>query len=73
MNQMWALLWSQKHNSTSVEKLEQVLSINRIAYTNNSAGDYRVLFIGSRSEMDEAAEAVRSTIAKREFDLEGVV
>ena len=67
MSEQWALLWSKTQNCMNIELLEHSLSSNRQAYTEDNAGDYRVIAIGGKEEMHAAAEACRSTMAKREM------
>lgn len=59
------LLWSQRQNALHIEPMDHHLSVNRRAYRDNQGGDYRVLFVGTREEVDEAATALRNTIAGR--------
>lgn len=59
------LLWSQRQNALHIETLDQHLSLNRQAYRDNQGGDYRVMFIGTREEVDNAATALRNTISDR--------
>jgi hypothetical protein len=68
MNEQWSLLWSQRQNALHIEPFEKTLSTNRQAYASNTGGDYRVLFVGERKDVDAAPDALRSTMADREFD-----
>lgn len=61
------LLWSERQNCLHIEPLDRMLSANRQAYRDNRPGDYRVLFIGTREEVDEAAKACHSTIDGRDL------
>jgi len=63
----YVLLWSQRQNALHVEPLERHLSLNRQAYRDNTGGDYRLLFIGTREEVDQAADAIRNTIRERSY------
>lgn len=65
MTEQWALLWSKQQNALHVEPVERMLSLNRVAYREDAGGDYRVLFLGSQQEVNEAAEAVRATMTSR--------
>jgi hypothetical protein len=69
MTEQWVLLWSQKQNALHIEPMDRMLTINRNAYRDNRPGDYRTLFIGPRDVIDAAADAMRSTMADREFDM----
>lgn len=61
-----ALLWSHRQNALHIEPLEATLSANRIAYRDNKGGDYRVLFMGEKAEVEKAADAIRHTLAGRD-------
>lgn len=65
-NGMWVLLWSHKQNALHIEPLEVTLTLNRRAYTENKPGDYRMLFVGYREDVDAAARTCRSTLKGRE-------
>lgn len=69
MNERWVLLWSQRQNALHIETLDTMYTNNRNAYRDNRAGDYRLLLIGTREEVDATAESLRNTIANREFDM----
>lgn len=62
----WCLCWSQRQNSLHVEPLERHLSLNRQAWGDNAAGDYRLLFVGPRLEVDAMAKNLRGTIGGRQ-------
>lgn len=62
---LWVLLWSQRQNAFHVEPLPSMLARNRAAYADNKPGDYRVLHIGYREEVDATADACRATIQAR--------
>ena len=55
----WVLLWSQRQNALHVETLDRHLQANLRACGDDQAGDYRLLVIGSRAEVDSAAERIR--------------
>lgn len=59
------LLWSHEQNAMHIETLDETFAKNRRAYTENKPGDYRVLMIGYREELDAAARSCRQTTAKR--------
>jgi len=65
METQHALLWSQRQNALHIEPFETTLSANRIAYRDNKAGDYRVLFVGPMPEVEKAADAIRNTLKQR--------
>lgn len=62
---LWVLLWSRQQNAFHVEELTVMLSRNRQAYARDVGGDYRVLHIGYREEVDATAEACRATLQRR--------
>lgn len=62
----WCLCWSQSQNCLHIESLGRHLSTNRDAYRDDRGGDYRLLFVGTRQAVDDAAAAMRSTIAQRD-------
>ena len=63
---LWVLLWSCQQNDFHVEELTVMLSRNRQAYAQDAGGDYRVLHIGYREDVDATAEACRATLQGRE-------
>ena len=65
MTEQWALLWSQQQNALHVETLAQHCSANRQAYADNRSGDYRMLLVGTRGEVDATAASIRPTLATR--------
>lgn len=65
-DEMWVLLWSYKQNALHIEPLERTLALNRRAYTDNKPGDYRLLFVGYREDVDAASRACRNTLKGRE-------
>lgn len=66
MNEQWVLLWSCAQNALHVETLAQHTSTNRQAYAENRPGDYRLLLVGTRAEVDATAASIRPTTAQRE-------
>ena len=66
--EQWVLCWSQRQNALHVETLERHASSNREAYAENRAGDYRLLLVGSRDEVDATANSIRATMAQRATD-----
>lgn len=66
MAEQWALLWSQAQNALHVETLAQHTSSNRQAYADNEPGDYRMLLVGTRAEVDATAASIRQTLVQRE-------
>ena len=61
----WSLLWSQRQNALHIEPFEDTLSKNRQAYTDNRGGDYRLLFVGPKEDVEKAADAIRHTLRDR--------
>ena len=66
MAEQWALLWSQAQNALHVETLAQHTSSNRQDYADNRPGDYRLLLVGTRAEVDATAASIRQTMVQRE-------
>lgn len=64
--EMWVLLWSHKQNALHIEPLERTLELNQRAYTDNKPGDYRLLFVGYREDVDAAARSCRHMLKGRE-------
>lgn len=62
----YALLWSQAENALKVQALDEHTSTNRQAYADNRPGDYRLLLVGTRAEVDATAASIRPTMAQRE-------
>ena len=64
--ELYVLEWSKKQGMPHVQKLEETLSANRLAYMEDkAANDYIPLAVGSFDEMIDAADAIRPTLAKR--------
>lgn len=61
----WVLLWSCAQDALHIEPLERMLAANRIACRNNDGGDYRLLNIGTREEVDAQADAMRPLLDRR--------
>lgn len=66
MNEQWVLCWSQSQNALHVETLTQHASKNREAYADNRPGDYRLLLVGTRAEVDATAASIRPTMVQRD-------
>lgn len=69
MNGEYALLWSKKQGMQHIEKVDQMLSINRLAYMDNKpTNDYIPIAMGTFEEMSETANSIRSTLIARSPD-----
>lgn len=66
MTEQWVLLWSCAQNALHVETLAQHTSTNREAYAQNRPGDFRLLLVGTRAEVDATAASIRPTMVQRE-------
>lgn len=66
MTEQFVLLWSQRQNALQIEPLAKHTSLNRAAYADNTPGDYRLLLIGTRIEVDTTAASIRPTLDQRE-------
>lgn len=64
--ELYVLEWSHRTGNLNVQLVRRLLSINRNAYASDMpVNDYIPLHIGSRAECEQAAEAIRGTLAKR--------
>lgn len=59
------LLWSRSQNALHIEPVQRMLSSNRDAYRDDRACDYIAIAMGSREDMDAAADACRGTLDGR--------
>ena len=66
IGRVYALLWSQQDNAIKIQPLDDCASLNRAAYADNTPGDYRLLLIGTRIEVDATAASIRPTLDQRE-------
>lgn len=66
MNGEFALCWSQRQNALHIEPVERMLSNNRGAYADDRASDFIPVYIGTKDECHNAADACRGTMASRE-------
>lgn len=63
---LWALLWHPNCEHPHIEPLERTLSVNRQRYTENRASNgWTPIHVGTRSECEQAADAIRPTLVKR--------
>jgi hypothetical protein len=65
--EQWALCWSCSQNALHTETLAQHTSANRAAYADNRPGDYRLLLVGTRAEVDATAASIRPTMMMRDL------
>lgn len=69
MKDLYVLEWSRKAGMPHVQRLEETLSANRIAYMDNKAtNDYIPIAVGTFEEMLDAANAIRPTLIARRPD-----
>lgn len=66
MAEQWALLWSRSQNVLHFETLVDHIKANRTAYAENRPGDYRLLLIGTRGEVEATAASIKPTLTKRQ-------
>ena len=67
MNQdQWCLCWSQRQNALHVEPFERHIQANREALMEGRGGDYRLLAVGTREEVDAAANTLRPAVTTGE-------
>lgn len=67
MTEQHVLLWSQTQNALHVETLATHASLNRAAYADNTPGDFRLLVVGTRAEVEATAANIRPTMALRDI------
>ena len=66
MKDLYVLEWSKKQGMPHVQRLEDTLSKNRLAYMlNESVNDYIPIAVGTFKEMTDASDAIRPTLMKR--------
>lgn len=66
LREIWVLLWSQSQCALHVESLRDMQRANLEALHDDRRMDYVPLLIAAREEVDEAAEAIRPLIRKRQ-------
>lgn len=66
MIEQFVLLWSQAQNALHVEPLARCITLNRQAYADNRPGDYRLLLVGTRAEVETTADSIRPTLIARD-------
>jgi hypothetical protein len=66
MTEQHVLLWSQTQNALHIETLAKHASLNRAAYADNTPGDFRLLVVGTRAEVEATAANIRPTMALRD-------
>lgn len=62
----WVLLWSQSQCAFHVERMDDMLTQNRLAYRDDHRSDYVPLVIADRCLVEEAVAALRGTLAARQ-------
>lgn len=62
----WVLLWSQSQNALHVEPVEDMLSSNRQAYSEDRRTDYVPVCIDHEEVVHQVADAIRHTMRARE-------
>lgn len=60
----YVLLWSHRQGALHVEALAEHLRINRLAAAHNLPGDYRLLHMGARAEVDAWADKMRRAMTE---------
>lgn len=64
--EVWVLCWSHSQNALHVELLAEMLRTNVEAFHENRSLDYVPLQIGTRADVDWAANHVRPAVYARE-------
>lgn len=62
----YALLWSKRSNCFHVEPLTDTVAKGRRFFLGNMTNDYLLIGLGSREEVDAAADAMRPYMVQRE-------
>lgn len=62
----YALLWSKRSNCFHVEPLTDTVRKGRTFFLTNSSNDYLLIGLGSREEVDAAADAMRPYMVQRD-------
>ncbi len=65
IGQPYVLLWSEQLNATKVQTLESCMSETRQAYADNTGGDWRLLLVGNKVDVNATAESIRPTLQSR--------
>ena len=65
-DEKWVLLWSQSQCALHVERLRDTFRSNTDAFLEDRRMDYVPLVIGTRQEVDIAADAARPTVYARD-------
>jgi hypothetical protein len=62
----WCLCWSARQNALHIETVLRHVEANRTALRSGTIGDYRILAIGTREEVEAAADVARPIIIRRD-------
>lgn len=62
----YALLWSKRSNCFHIEPLTDTVRKGRTFFLTNSSNDYLLIGLGSREEVDAAADAMRPYMVQRD-------
>jgi len=65
---VWVLLWSQSQNALHVETVDDMLTANRKAYSEDRRMDYVPVCIGPEDVVRQMADAIRNTVHTRELN-----
>lgn len=65
IGQPYVLLWSEQLNATKVQTLEACMSETRQAYADNTGGDWRVMLVGNKVDVNATADSIRPTLLAR--------
>lgn len=62
---LWALCWSQDQGALHIETIGEHMAENLDALIANRPGDYRLVHVGTRAEVDAAAADLRQALSAR--------
>ena len=66
MSDQWVLEWSKRQNAFHIQEVAGMVEKNLNAMLNNQGGDYIVLCVGTRGEVDKQADRFRHYLMQRE-------
>jgi hypothetical protein len=71
--EIYVLEWSRSQLQFHVQRLADLVSLNRAAYRDDAAlNDYHVLHMGTRKECEDAADSCRPTLYIRRMAAEAI-
>ena len=65
IGQPYVLLWSEQRNDIKVQTLEACMSETRQAYADETPGDWRLMLVGNKVDVNATADSIRPTLRAR--------